>query len=301
LSSTATGPYGTGYSYVLGLSGYVESYILSGKTPTEYSAIKTQLLAELNITDGSFNIYAGTDDGIKQSAAYALKALNHTTTDMTGTVNYLVNSQSAGGIWIENDGSENTEVESEILTALVSIDTTKPVITLLGSSSVTIEAGSVYTDAGATALDNYDGVLTSSIVTTGLPIDTNVLGTNTVTYDVTDSNGLAATQVTRTVTVSGTLPSIRYINGTVNDSLYPFAAIPDVTVTTGSLTTKTNPAGFYSFGVSEGAYSLNASLNPTYYPNSSIPVSTVGKLVAVQNIKLVLKPVGNITGNELFG
>ena len=30
---------------------------------------------------------------------------------------------------------------------------------------MTVEVGSVYTDAGATALDNYDGVLTGSIVT----------------------------------------------------------------------------------------------------------------------------------------
>jgi hypothetical protein len=300
LSSTATGTYTTGSSYVLGLSGYLESYILSGKTPAEYLAIQTQLMSELD-TNGSFKIYAGTDDGIKQSAAYALMALNHTTTYMTGTVDYLVNSQSPGGIWIENDGSEYSEVDSEILTALVSIDNTKPVITLLGSSPVTVEAGSVYTDAGATALDNYDGVLTSSIVTTGLPVDTNSLGTYTVTYDVTDTHSNAAIQRTRTVIVSGTLPSVRYINGTVYDSLNPLVRIPDVTITTGSFTTKTNAIGFYSFAVSEGPYSLTATLDPTYYPNSSIPVSTVGKLVVVKDIKLVKKPTGNITGTVSVG
>ena len=36
LSSSATGTYPAGSSYVLGLSGYLESYILSGKTPAEY-------------------------------------------------------------------------------------------------------------------------------------------------------------------------------------------------------------------------------------------------------------------------
>jgi len=382
LSSTATGTLGgTGAYYVLGLSGYLQSYILTGKTPAEYSAIKTQLLSELD-TNGSFKIYAGTDDGIKQTAAYALMALNHTTTDMTGTVDYLVNSQSSGGIWFENDGTEYTEVDSEILTALVTTDNTKPVITLLGSSPVTVEAGSVYTDvgataldnydgvlnssivkgglpvntnvlgahivtydvtdahsnaaiqvtrtvnvvdttppvitllgsspvtvalgsaytdAGATALDNYDGVLTSFIVTGGLPVDTNVLGTHIVTYDVTDTHSNPAIQVTRTVNVSGTLPSVRYINGTVIDSLNPIVKIPGVTVTAGILTTTTNATGFYSFAVPDGSYSLTATLDPTYYPNSSIPVSTVGKLVAVQNIKLVKKPTGNITGTVSVG
>lgn len=39
-------------------------------------------------------------------------------------------------------------------------DTTAPVITLLGENPITIEVGSVYSDAGATATDNVDGDLT---------------------------------------------------------------------------------------------------------------------------------------------
>ncbi|MDC0463443.1 DUF5011 domain-containing protein [Flavobacteriaceae bacterium] len=79
-------------------------------------------------------------------------------------------------------------------------DTTVPVITLTGESTVTIEVGSTYTDAGATASDNYDGDITSSIVTVN-PVDTAVVGVYTVTYSVTDSNGNAAVDVTRTVNV----------------------------------------------------------------------------------------------------
>lgn len=121
LSKTATGTYTTGFSYVLGLAGYLESYIITGKTPDEYSAVQAKLLTELNTTspnDGSFNIYAGTDDGINQTAAYALMALSLTGTDMTSTIDYLINSQSPGGQWIENDGNEYTEVDSEIIVAL---------------------------------------------------------------------------------------------------------------------------------------------------------------------------------------
>ena len=83
--------------------------------------------------------------------------------------------------------------------------------------------------------------------------------------------------------------------------MFDSIGIPGVTVTTGSLTTTTNATGFYSFAVPDGAYSLTATLNPAYYPNSSIPVSTIGKLVAVQDIKLVLKPVGTISGNVAVG
>ena len=49
------------------------------------------------------------------------------------------------------------------------VDTTIPVITLLGFTSVTIAPGANYEDAGATAYDNYDGDITSSIV-----VDSNV-------------------------------------------------------------------------------------------------------------------------------
>ena len=80
------------------------------------------------------------------------------------------------------------------------VDTTLPVITLLGDATVTIEVGTTYTDDGATALDNYDGVLTSSIVEVST-VDTTVVGTYTVTYNVTDANGNAAIEVTRTVNV----------------------------------------------------------------------------------------------------
>lgn len=117
LDKTATGTYSTGFSYVLGLAGYLDSYIMTGKTPDVYSTVKTKLLSELN-ENGSFNIYAGTDDGINQTAAYALMALNLAGTDMTNTINYLISSQSPGGQWIENDASEYTEVDSEIIVAL---------------------------------------------------------------------------------------------------------------------------------------------------------------------------------------
>ena len=81
------------------------------------------------------------------------------------------------------------------------VDTTAPVIQLVGASTVTIEVGTTYVDAGATAVDNYDGDLTSSIITTN-NVDSNTVGTYLVTYDVTDASGNQATQESRTVTVT---------------------------------------------------------------------------------------------------
>jgi len=79
-------------------------------------------------------------------------------------------------------------------------DSVAPVITLLGVNPVTIEVGSTYTDAGATATDNYDGDITSSIVVTG-SVDTSTIGTYTLSYNVSDTSGNAAAEVTRTVNV----------------------------------------------------------------------------------------------------
>ena len=83
---------------------------------------------------------------------------------------------------------------------------TRPVITLTGSASVTLTQGSSYTDQGATAQDNEDGNITANIVTTGLPINTSVLGTYTIRYNVSDSQSLSAIEVTRTVIVQSAPP-----------------------------------------------------------------------------------------------
>lgn len=77
-----------------------------------------------------------------------------------------------------------------------------PVITLLGQNPVTVIQGNTYTDAGATAQDPENGNITSRIVVTGLnSVDVNTVGSYTITYNVTDLQGLAATPVTRTVNV----------------------------------------------------------------------------------------------------
>ena len=79
-------------------------------------------------------------------------------------------------------------------------DKTKPIITLLGDEQVNLAVDGTYTEAGATALDNVDLDLTSSIVITG-KVNTAVAGTYRVLYTVTDAALNVATK-TRTVVVS---------------------------------------------------------------------------------------------------
>ncbi|HEV3472840.1 MAG TPA: DUF5011 domain-containing protein, partial [Actinomycetota bacterium] len=79
------------------------------------------------------------------------------------------------------------------------VDTTAPVITLLGQPSVVVVQHNPYVDAGATASDLVDGDLTSSIAITDA-VDATVPGSYTVEYRVSDGAGNEATG-SRTVEV----------------------------------------------------------------------------------------------------
>lgn len=84
------------------------------------------------------------------------------------------------------------------------IDITSPIITILGENPVLVKQGMTYVDAGATAMDNVDGNITSKIITTS-NINIDFAGTYTVKYDVTDSIG-NKTSANRTVVVQETIP-----------------------------------------------------------------------------------------------
>ena len=83
------------------------------------------------------------------------------------------------------------------------VDTTPPVITLVGANPMTLSVGGVYSEPGATATDNHDGTVTSNIKITG-SVNTASAGTYLILYSVSDSAGNTANK-TRTVIVSGTV------------------------------------------------------------------------------------------------
>ncbi len=81
-------------------------------------------------------------------------------------------------------------------------DTAPPVITVSSRNPFFWDVGTTpYIDRGATARDNVDGNLTSSIITDASGVDTDTIGTYTVYYSVTDAAGNTGT-ATRTVNVT---------------------------------------------------------------------------------------------------
>lgn len=76
-------------------------------------------------------------------------------------------------------------------------DNIPPTISVIGDNPITIYIDSEYTDSGATATDNFDGIV--PIISTG-SVDTNTIGIYTITYTTTDSAGNSAS-ITRTIKV----------------------------------------------------------------------------------------------------
>ena len=90
-------------------------------------------------------------------------------------------------------------VSALIITGCKKDDTTKPVITLISGNDAIYLQGT-WVDAGATAEDNEDGNLTSSITVSGT-VNNNLTGSYTITYSVTDAAGNTGT-ADRSVTVT---------------------------------------------------------------------------------------------------
>ncbi len=73
-------------------------------------------------------------------------------------------------------------------------DVTPPVITLKGDAALTLECGTVYTELGATALDDWDGNISYALIIDATAVDTSVPGDYKVIYSVQDSAGNASTE-----------------------------------------------------------------------------------------------------------
>ena len=87
-------------------------------------------------------------------------------------------------------------------------DTSGPVITIAGDNPATVELGSTYTDAGATA-SGGETVSVSGIV------NTSIVGTYIITYTATDADGNTTT-ARRTVNVVDTTAPVVTVIGDTN-------------------------------------------------------------------------------------
>ncbi|MDN3494301.1 immunoglobulin-like domain-containing protein, partial [Winogradskyella bathintestinalis] len=164
------------------------------------------------------------------AATITLEACSDTYTELgaNATDNCSVGTVTVGGDTVDANTpgiynvtynvTDTNGVAADEVTRIVTVsDTTKPVINLNGAATITLEACSdTYTELGANATDNCS---VGAVTVGGDSVDANTPGIYTVTYNVTDTNGVAADEVTRIVTVSDTTKPVINLNGAATITL----------------------------------------------------------------------------------
>ena len=151
-------------------------------------------------------------------------------------------------------------------TVNVTADQTIPVITLSGVNPQSIELGTAYSELGATATDNIDGDISASIVIDATTVNVNTIGSYTVTYNVSDAAGNAATQITRTVNVTA-------------DQTSPVITLEGANPQSIVLGTAYSELGASATDNTDGDISANISIDAT-----AVNVNTVGNYTVTYNV-----------------
>ena len=191
-------------------SNVIGSYILRYNVSDSAGNDATEVTRTVNVVDqaapvmalnGSSIINLALGQAYNELGATAIDAVDGNLTAFI-SIESDVDVDTAGSYTVTysaTDAAGNTGAIGR--TVNVSVDSTAPVITLVGDNPVTHPQGTAYSDAGATASDNADGDISADIITTGASFNANVVGSYTVRYNVSDSAGNQATEITRTVNV----------------------------------------------------------------------------------------------------
>merc|ERR1711990_252368 len=113
---------------------------------------------------------------------------------------------TAGDYSVKYVCTDGAELTATTCRTIRNVDHTKPVIQVLGSNEMTLEATHQgnYIDDGATCSDQVDGVISQNVEVSGDVVNLSKVGTYTITYNCKDSANNAAPAATRTVVVAQT-------------------------------------------------------------------------------------------------
>jgi len=166
--------------------------IEKGVAPTDTIEPQITVLGDnpATVTQGENYSDAGATAVDNVDGAVTVSSTGNVNTAVVGT--YTIRYSAT-----DSAGNGATATRTVTVTPMVIVDTVAPVITLNGDSNIEIIQGTTYSDAGATAMDNIDG--TVDVMTSG-SVNTDLLGTYTITYTASDSSGNSA-NATRTITV----------------------------------------------------------------------------------------------------
>ncbi|MDB4690902.1 leucine-rich repeat protein [Verrucomicrobia bacterium] len=160
----------------------------------------------INLLGNAVNHDAGKDY-VDSTPTVVDNAADTVTVTTSGKVN--VNEPDTYTLTYNAVDASGNKAEPLTRTVVV-VDTTPPVITLLGDAVMTIGVGSSFTDPGAHVTDSFEKGL--SFTKTGI-VDMQSLGSYTLTYNAIDEAGNAAKPVIRTVHVKDLTPPVITLTG----------------------------------------------------------------------------------------
>ncbi|PCI45438.1 MAG: hypothetical protein COB41_01660 [Proteobacteria bacterium] len=289
----------------------------------------------VNVTDQTAPVIALTGANpvsVAQGSTYVdagSSVTDNVDTGLIATVTGTVNTAVVGTYTLTYNVSDAAGNPATTVTRTVNVtDQTAPVIALTGANPVTVAQGSTYVDAGSSVTDNVDVGLTATVTGT---VNTGTVGTYTLTYNVSDAAGNAATTVTRTVNVVadtiapvivlvGANPMTIAKNSTFTD---PGSTVTDnvdvglIATVTGSVNTATVGTYTLTYNVSDAAGNAATTVtrtvsvtdqtppvitlkgaNPlTFRPDSTVLYKDPGSVVT-DNVDVVL--TATVTGAVLL-
>jgi len=190
--------YQAGETITFSIGGFSFPSTIAGSVITPMDLVATvdindPIVVKLARLLQSLDIDGNPENGIEISAE-AHQALSDMSLDL-GSDGFYADLESV----LPNAGTENETLvsESEAIAHLqnsvaVKNDDEAPIISLVGSGTVTINQHSKYVDQGASASDNVDGTVT--VLTSG-GVNTSTPGNYEITYSATDKAGNTAIEV----------------------------------------------------------------------------------------------------------
>merc|ERR1711981_995140 len=112
----------------------------------------------------------------------------------------------AGSYSIKYQAEDSAGHTTSVCRDILNVDHTFPIIQILGSDQMTLEATHQgnYIDDGATCSDQVDGVISQNVEVSGDVVNLSKVGTYTITYNCKDSANNEAPAAQRTVVVAQT-------------------------------------------------------------------------------------------------
>ena len=203
-----------------------------------------------------------------------------------------VDNTTVGSYTITYVATDNINPDTIAQRIVNVVDTTAPIVTLNGASSVTLERYSVFADIDPGVTIDANGTLTTVDIS---QLDNTTQGTYTVTYNVVDDHN-NANVITREVVVRDTVPPVVTLNNEATsytlERYGDWSAIdPGVTIDAGSYLDSVTVDNT-STGLKVVSYTVNDGTNTTQINRVISVVDTTPPVGSINNPSYKLERLG---------